>query len=98
VGGIEVVGEAADGWQAISQIDTLRPDVILMDLEMPGLDGYEATRHIKCRHPACRIVALTVHDYAAAHHRANHAGVDAFIVKGAPVETLVRAIKGRSAQ
>jgi DNA-binding NarL/FixJ family response regulator len=63
-----------------------------MDLEMPVMDGYEATRQIKSQNPACRVIALTIHDYEAARQRAAQAGVDAFIVKGAPVEMLVRAI------
>jgi DNA-binding NarL/FixJ family response regulator len=63
-----------------------------MDIEMPVLDGCEATRQIKARYPACRVIALTVHDYEAARERAFLAGVDNFIVKGALAETLVQAI------
>jgi len=92
VGDIEIVGEAADGCEAISKAEALRPQVILMDLEMPVMDGYEATRQIKARCPACRVIALSVHAYEAAQNRAALAGVDGFIVKGAPVETLVQAI------
>lgn len=89
---IEIVGEAGDGLQAIQQAEALHPDVILMDLEMPVLDGYEATRQIKALHPDCRVIALTVHEYAAAYQQAFQAGMDAFIVKGTPLETLVQAI------
>jgi len=89
---IEIVGEAANGLEAISQAQVLKPDVVLMDLEMPVLDGYEATRQIKALHPGCRVIALTVHEYAAAYQQALQAGMDAFIVKGAPLETLVQAI------
>jgi two-component system response regulator DesR len=92
---LEIVGEAGNGQEAIGQVSTLQPDVVLMDLEMPVMDGYEATRQIKQRWPSCRVVALTVHGYEAAQQQALQAGVDAFIVKGAPVETLVQAISER---
>jgi DNA-binding NarL/FixJ family response regulator len=89
---IEIVGEAADGLEAIRLAEALRPEVVLMDLEMPVVDGYEATRQIKSRWPACRVVALTVYGDEAARQKATQAGVDVFVVKGAPLETLVRAI------
>jgi DNA-binding NarL/FixJ family response regulator len=92
VGDIEIVGEAANGREALCLVEALRPQVILMDLEMPLMDGYEATRQIKYCYPDCRVIALTVHAYQAARQKAVQAGVDSFIVKGAPVETLVQAI------
>ena len=95
-GGIEVVGEAANGLEALGQVEALHPEVVLMDLEMPVLDGYEATRQIKCRYPACRVVALTVHGYEQARQKALQAGADDFIIKGAPLEILVRAIEEKS--
>ena len=95
VGEIEIVGEAADGCEAISKAEALHPQVVLMDLEMPVMDGYEATRQIKAHCPACRVIALSVHAYEAAQHKAAQSGVDGFIVKGAPVETLVQAISER---
>ena len=91
---IEVVGEAANGLEAIRQADALQPDVVLMDLEMPVLDGYEAARQIKAHCPACRVIALTVNDYEAARQKSVQAGMDGFIVKGAPIETLLQAISG----
>ncbi|HLE13934.1 MAG TPA: response regulator transcription factor [Anaerolineales bacterium] len=91
-GELEVVGEAANGVEAIGQVEALRPDVVVMDLEMPVMDGYEAARQIKTRWPACRVIALTVHDGEAERQRAAQAGVDAFIVKGAPLDVLVKAI------
>jgi DNA-binding NarL/FixJ family response regulator len=91
-GNIEIVGEAADGLEAIRLTQALQPDVVLMDLEMPGLDGYEATRQIKVGSPSCRVVALTVHGYEAARQKASQSGVDVFLVKGVSVETLVQAI------
>jgi DNA-binding NarL/FixJ family response regulator len=95
VGDIEVVGEAANGLEAVRLTETLQPEAVLMDLEMPVMDGYKAACQIKARWPACRVIALTVHDYETARQRARQAGVDVFIVKGAPVETLVQAISKR---
>lgn len=91
-GDIEVVGEAINGLDGIRQASAFRPEVVLMDLEMPVLDGYEATRQIKTLDPACRIVALTVHDDEDAWQKAVQSGVDAFVVKGAPLENLVQII------
>lgn len=94
-GEIEIVGEATDGLEAVRLAEALRPDVVLMDLEMPVMDGYEAARQIKSRWPACRVVALTVHGYEAARQKASQSGVDVFLVKGVSVETLVQAISER---
>ncbi len=94
-GDIEIVGQAADGVEALRLVEALQPQVVLMDLEMPVLDGYEAARQIKALRPACRVVALTVHGDEAARQKAHQAGVDAFLLKGTGVESLVEAI-GRS--
>jgi DNA-binding NarL/FixJ family response regulator len=94
-GNLEIVGEASNGSDAICMARSLKPDVILMDLEMPVLDGYEATRCIKASDPSCRIIALTIHDYAQARQRAVQAGVDVFVVKGAPLESLISAVAKR---
>jgi DNA-binding NarL/FixJ family response regulator len=91
---IEVVGEASNGQEAVYQAGLIQPDVVLMDLEMPVLDGYQATEQIKKQQPSCRVVALTVHGYEEARQKAVEAGVNAFIVKGEPVEILVKAISG----
>ena len=91
-GEIEIVGEAPNGLEAIHLTESLQPDVILMDLEMPVMDGYEATRQIKTYSPSCRVVALTVHGYEEARRKAYQSGVDAFIIKGEPVETIVQTI------
>jgi DNA-binding NarL/FixJ family response regulator len=89
----EIVGEASNGEEAFIQAVRLKPDVILMDLEMPFMTGYEATRQIKERFPACRVIALSVHGYPEARQRACQARVDAFIVKGEPLANLVYAIR-----
>ncbi len=91
-GEIEVIADAPDGLHAVYLAESLRPDVVLMDLEMPVLHGYEATRKIKSQLPACRVVALTVHGYEEARKKAYQSGVDAFIIKGEPVETIVQTI------
>ena len=90
-GNIEIVGEAANGLEAIRLTESLQPEVVLMDLEMPVMDGYEAIRQIKSHFP-CMVIALTVHDYESAHLKAKQAGVDAFLVKGAPVQRIVQTI------
>lgn len=94
-GGIDIVGEAGDGQEAVRLAGRIRPDVVLMDLEMPVLDGFEASRQIKARNPACRVVALTVHGDEAARRNAASAGIDDFVVKGAPLEALMRALSAR---
>jgi DNA-binding NarL/FixJ family response regulator len=91
-GDLEIVGEAANGLEAMRLTESLQPDVVLMDLEMPLMDGYEATRLIKALCPSSRVVALTVHSYDEARKKAVQSGVDAFIVKGAPVESIVQSI------
>ena len=95
-GNLEVVGEAADGLEAICLAEALRPHAILLDLQMPLLDGCGAARQIKDRWPACRVVALTVHDDEATRQKASQAGVDVFLVKGSPLGALVEAIAGRA--
>ena len=91
-GDIEIVGEAADGLEAIQLAQALQPQVILLDLEMPVMDGYQAARQIKDVCPSCRVVALTVYADPASRIQAAQAGVDVFLVKGVALETLVQAI------
>jgi DNA-binding NarL/FixJ family response regulator len=89
---IEIVGDAANGEEAVQQTLLLQPEVILMDLGMPVLDGFAATQQIKKNNPSCRVIALTVHDYETARQKALQSGVDGFVVKGVPVESLVQMI------
>jgi DNA-binding NarL/FixJ family response regulator len=91
-GMIEIVAEAADGRQAIELAGVLRPDVVLMDLAMPVMDGFTATREIKERGSARRIVVLSVHGEAESLQLALEAGADALVIKGAPLGALVNAI------
>jgi len=89
---LEVVGEAANGLEAISQAEALRPDVVVMDLEMPVLDGFEATRQIKERGLAGHVVVLSVHTDSDNLQRARQAGADVFIDKASRFKTLMSAI------
>ena len=91
-GNIRIVGEAGNGMEAVRLVKALNPQVVLMDLEMPVMDGYEAAGRIKALHPSCRIIALTIHGGEAEQERALQAGADEFIVKGAPLKSLVEAI------
>ena len=93
--GISIAGQAADGQEALRLVEQLHPQVVVLDLEMPVLDGYETACRIKARWPECRVVALTVHDYPAAYQKAIQSGVDDFVIKGSPLERLVNAIQPR---
>lgn len=90
---LEVIGEAQNGSEAVEQTQALHPDVILMDLEMPVLDGYNATQCIKSTHPSILVVVLTIHSDPSTRQKAAQAGADAFVEKGAPLEELLRAIQ-----
>ncbi len=92
-GEVEVVGEAADGREAIRQAGALRPDAVLLDLAMPEMDGYAAAREIKTRWPACRVIAFSVHGYPEARQQAGRAGADDFVEKGAPLCQLLRSLR-----
>lgn len=92
-GDIEVVGEACNGLEAIRLANVLQPQVILMDLEMPIMDGYEAARQVKALQPSCRVIALSIHAGEAERQQALQAGMTDLIAKGAPLERLLRAIR-----
>jgi len=93
VDGMAVVGEASDGQQAIEAAVALNPDVVLMDLLMPGIDGIEATRQVKARCPNCRILVLT--SFAADEKilPAIKAGAMGYLLKDSSPAELVRAIR-----
>ena len=90
---IDVIGEAENGQNAIELAAALQPDVILMDVEMPIVDGLTATRSIKQRCPQCRVVILSIHSDEAVRATARLAGADDFVDKGAPLAALLQAIK-----
>lgn len=89
----EVVGEAASGTEAIRQADTLRPDIIFLDLEMPGMDGVEALQNIRASQPDIRAIALTAFDTDERIMGAVRAGVQGYLLKGAPREELFNAVR-----
>jgi DNA-binding NarL/FixJ family response regulator len=87
---ITVVGEAANGQDAVRLVAECRPDVVLMDLHMPVLDGVRATQLIKHQWPAVTVIVLTM--YATEQITALTAGADAFLIKGGPSERLLAAL------
>jgi DNA-binding NarL/FixJ family response regulator len=90
---IEVVGEASDGREAITRTDILAPDVVLMDIRMPGLDGIQATRRITARDDPPRVLVLTTFDRDEYVYEALRAGASAFLLKDAPEHQLLAAIR-----
>jgi DNA-binding NarL/FixJ family response regulator len=93
--GLEVVGEAGDGLQAVEQATALRPDVVLMDIRMPGLDGIEATRRICGAAPTAgvKVLILTTFDLDAYVFSALRAGASGFLLKDTPAGDLLTAIR-----
>lgn len=90
--GIEVVGQAANGREAVSLAMSVRPDVVVMDLQMPGMEGVEATREIVARLPGTAVLVLTMHDDDASVFAAIRAGARGYLLKGAAQEDVARAI------
>jgi DNA-binding NarL/FixJ family response regulator len=90
---IEVVGEAGDGLEAVELAQELQPDVVLMDVRMPRLDGIEATRRILLRPEAPRVLVLTTFDLDEYVYAALRAGASGFLLKDAPEEQLAVAIR-----
>ena len=89
---LEVIGQAADGEQAVKLAAELQPDVIVMDVSMPRMDGIEATARIKAARPTARILALTVHEDSDYVHRLLEAGASGYVLKRSAAEDLGRAI------
>jgi DNA-binding NarL/FixJ family response regulator len=89
---IRVVGEARHGLEAVQMVETLQPEVVIMDASMPGIGGMEASRIIKHKWPQVKVVMLTM--YPDARVAALDSGVDIFLVKGCLAEALFDAILG----
>jgi DNA-binding NarL/FixJ family response regulator len=90
---IEVVGEASDGLHAIEQYRALRPDVTLMDLQLPKLGGVDAIQRIRTEEPSARFIVLTTFDGDEDIYRALQAGAKAYLLKGMTVEELTSTIR-----
>ena len=94
---IEVVGLAYDGAEALDLIPTTQPDVVLMDLKMPGMNGIHATREISKRFPEIKVLVLTTFGEDEWVFDAVRSGADGYLLKGTPREKLVAAVKGTAA-
>ena len=96
---LRVVGEVADSKEVFTQVELLSPDIILMDIKIPGVDGVELTRQLKEKHPSCNVIMLTLYDEYLV--QAIEAGAVGYLLKDIKREELVRAIRtvhqGRSA-
>jgi two-component system, NarL family, response regulator DegU len=91
--GFEIVGEAADGEEACDLVDELHPDLVLMDVTMPNLNGVEATKRIHARHPDVRIVMLTMHADAEVVADAIRGGANGYLVKDCSTDEIAAAIR-----
>jgi DNA-binding NarL/FixJ family response regulator len=90
--GIQVVGEAADGLEAVRLAESLQPDVVIMDVNMPTMDGVEATRHITASMPHVVVIGLSVHNSPQVESAMKDAGAAAYLTKDAASEKLQQTI------
>ncbi len=91
---IEVVGQAQDGMEGIELAAQHQPDLVLMDLKMPGVNGIEATRQIRARYPAIKVLVLTTYDDDEWVFDAIRAGASGYLLKDTPREDVIRAVRG----
>jgi DNA-binding NarL/FixJ family response regulator len=89
--GLEVVGQGADGDETMVQIEKLSPNVVLMDIKMPGVDGIELTRQVKRKFPSCQVIMLTLYDQYL--NQAMEAGASGYLLKDIKCDELARAIR-----
>lgn len=94
--GVKVVGEASDGHVAVRLAERLQPDIVVMDVVLPALNGIDATRQILQHQPKTIVIALSVHDCAMYVQRMLKAGARAYVLKDGGGEELVRAIQAAS--
>lgn len=90
---IEMIGEADNGNEAVAKVDQLAPDVVLMDITMPGLNGLEATRQIKQKHPSIKVLILTMHETDQYLSEMLEAGASGYVVKTTTSRELISAIR-----
>jgi DNA-binding NarL/FixJ family response regulator len=95
--GVVVIGEAGDGEEAVRLAGALTPDVVLMDVSMPNLDGIEATRLVRRHHPGIKVVVLTMHADEDVVRRAAEAGAAGYLVKDCTTEEVVDAVRRAAA-
>jgi DNA-binding NarL/FixJ family response regulator len=88
-----VVGEAASGEEAIQVVDDTKPDIVFMDVRMPGMNGIQATRQIKERHPDTKVILFTIDESRASVAEAIQAGVSGYLLKDASVGELINAAR-----
>jgi two-component system NarL family response regulator len=91
--GMDVIAEACDGEEAIEVYDDVRPDVVLMDLRMPGIGGVEAILAIRKKHPDARVIVLSTYDLDEDIHRALQSGAKSYLLKDMPVEEIATTIR-----
>lgn len=89
---VDVVADAADGQELLELVERYRPDVVVVDVAMPRLDGLEAVRRLREHHPEVRSLVFTMHDEEAYVHRAIMAGVSGYLLKTATADELIRGI------
>lgn len=92
---VEVIGRASSGAEALEQADILHPDLVLMDLSMPGMNGLEATRRLKSRASPPRVVILTLHDEPEYRDALNAAQADGYVLKGEMGSELLPLLRRR---
>jgi two-component system, NarL family, response regulator NreC len=90
---VKVVAEARNGEEALLRAEEMKPDLVIMDITMPGMDGLEATRQLKARNPECLVLALTVHEDKQYFMEMLAAGASGYITKQAAADDLVAAIR-----
>ncbi|MGX1695557.1 response regulator [Microbacterium keratanolyticum] len=90
---LEVAGVAADGAQAVEMVAALQPDVCLMDIQMPDMDGIDATRRVRATHPSTRVLIVTTFARPGYLRAALDAGASGFVVKDTPAEQLAEAVR-----
>ena len=91
--GVEVVGQAADGVEAVREIELRQPDVTLIDLRLPKMSGVETIQHVRAKYPQARFIVLTTYDGDEDIYRALQAGARAYLLKGMTVDVLISTIR-----